>query len=210
MERKVQSKSRYLMAFIIGTLIFVIGFSITYGLSRAELARINNVQQDTAYSIFSDKLKYSFFEGDICSDASYESVSEDLGLQGRIIDDMERKFGKDDDKVLFRKRFYTLVELEHFEYVLQRNERCQDHVNTILFFYSNEGGKLDASERVGKILGVITDKEVVIYSFDVNLDSDIVGSLKEKYGISDAPLVVVNEGPPINVYSINDVDKELR
>lgn len=210
-DRRIQSKSRYLIAFVIGTLIFVAGFALTYGISYAELVRINSLQQDTAYDIFSDKLKYSFFNEDICSVESYNSVSADLGFQGRMIDDMERKFGKTNDRVLFRKKFYTLVELEHFEYIKDRNTKCSSFVNTVLFFYSNTEN-LKASEEAGRILATVPEdgRSVVIYSFDVDLNSELVTMLKEKYNITSTHMIVVNEGQAVEINSVDDVESRLQ
>ena len=211
-SRKVKSKSRYLLAFMIGTIIFIIGFAISYSLSYAEYQRISTLQGKVAYSIFEDKLMNSLFDGEICSDESYRQVSEDLGFQGRIIDDLERKFGKDDSRVLFRKKFYTVILLEHFEFVNSRNEQCASHINTILFFYSNQGPGVKESERVGDLLSSVhgRNENLVIYSFDVDLDSDLIRSLKEKYVISGAPEIVINEDVKvISPKHIDEVEKYL-
>src|SRR3989344_6951152 len=151
-NRKLQNKTRYLLSFIIGTIIFILAFMAVYSISYFEYQKISNQQSDLAYSIFEDKISNSFFGRDICSDQSYKEISEDLGFQGRIIDDLERKFGKNDPRVLSRKKFYTLDLLEHFEFVNLRNEKCGSKINTILFFYSNEDKYLKESEDLGKLL----------------------------------------------------------
>ena len=97
--RKIVSPLRYLLAFIIGTLIFIAGFIFVYSISYFEYQRISNIQGDLAYDIFKDKTEYSLFGKDICSDESYRKISQDLGFQGRIIDDLEKKFGKNDERV---------------------------------------------------------------------------------------------------------------
>ena len=211
-ERKIQSKSRYFMAFIIGTIIFLLGFAIVYGISYLEYQRISNVQGSIAYDIFEDKIRYTLFGNDICSEESYKKISEDLGFQGRIIDDLEKKFGKDDSRVLFRKQFYTLILLEHFEFVNTRNSECDTDTNTILFFYSNEPSDLGKSEDVGKILGAVHERtdDLVIYSFDVNLDSELIRGLKERYFVERPLEILINENVKVNdVQNIDDIEKHL-
>lgn len=194
-ERKFKSKSNYLLAFLIGTLIFLLGFTITYAVSFVEYKSISNSQQAGAYSIFEDKLQYTMFNKTDCKN-SFAQVSSELAAQGQIIDDLERKFGKNDPDVLFRKKFYTLAELEHLDFLNIIKEQCNlTNINTILFFYSNSDADLDASENAGRILDVLpsSGKKVVIYSFDINLNSSLISSLKEKYGIEKSPTIIINE-----------------
>jgi hypothetical protein len=194
-ERKVQSKKRYLFAFLIGTVIFILGFAVTNAVAYMEFQRISGLQDPISYKIFQDKIQFSLFNKDICQEDSYIKISKDLGFQGRIIDDLERKFGKNDEKVLFRKRFYSLIELEHFEFVKILNQECGSKINTILFFYSNEEKDAEEAIEIGRILGVVHQRNsnLTIYSFDMNLDSEIVTSLMKEYGITTEMAIIINE-----------------
>jgi len=211
-ERKVKSKKRYLLAFLIATLVFIIGFVITYSISYLEYQRISSFQQQTSYAIFEDKLGYSFFDQELCSEDYFKKISADLRFQGRIIDDLEKKFGKNDKRVLFRKKFYTLIELEHFEFVKNMDEKCNLSIQTILFFYSNEPKDIDKSEDFGDFLTILYQRNnnLLIYSFDINLDSDLIENLKEKYNIEKSPTALVNEIYKITeIQKIEDVEKYL-
>lgn len=211
-ERKIQSKKRYLLAFLIGTAIFILIFSLSYAISYLEFRRISNLQEDLAYDIFEDKLDYSLFDEGICANESFDRVSRDLGFQGRIIDDLERKLGKNNENVLFRKKFYTLIELEHFEFVKLLNERCNLEIQTILFFYSNSDPNLELSEGVGKLLDVVYNRNenLMMYSFDIDLDSDLTEKLKEKYMVDKSPTLIINEEVKVeNPQNISDIEKHL-
>ena len=212
-ERKIQSKRRYLWALIIGTAIFILVFGISYSISYLEFQRVSNLQSRVAYSIFEDKLDYSLFNLGRCSDESFKKISNDLSFQGRIIDDLERKLGKQNRLVLERKKFYTLVELEHLEFVNMLNEQCNNGINTILFFYSNDNKDLTKSEDTGKILDVLYGrhrKDLIIYSFDVNLDSDLIEKLKEKYNVKSSSTLIVNGKAPLyKPKNINEIEELL-
>ena len=104
--RKIQSKSRYVWAFIIGTAIFVLGFAFTNMVAYLQFQRVASLQDPTSYQIFQDKLQYTLFGEDICGEQTYQKISQDLTFQGQIIGDLETKLGIDNPNVLFRKRFY--------------------------------------------------------------------------------------------------------
>ena len=211
-DRKIQNKKRYLLAFLMGTILFILIFLLSYSLSYFEYQRVSNLQENIAYSIFEDKLDYSLFNQQICSSESFKKISEDLGFQGKIIDALEKRLGKDDKKVLFRKKFYTLIELEHFEFVKILNENCDLKIHTILFFYSNEKKDIEKSENVGDLLDVIHKRNdnLIIYSFDINLESDLINKLKNKYEVTQSPTIIINENIRIlDLQNINDIEKYL-
>ena len=195
--REFESRKRYVAAVIIGTIAFLIVFAISYSLSYVELQRISNLQTGVGYDVFEDNLDYSFFGISPCNTSSFEKISEDLGFQGRIIDDLERKMGKKDENVL----------------VNAFNQECGKKYNTILFFYSNNASEADASEESGRILGVVHnryEKNLTIYSFDVDLASDLIDKLKNKYNITDSPVAVINEQVQVKLpANIIEIEKYL-
>lgn len=198
-RRKIQNKKRYLYAFLIGTAIFLLGFAISYSIAYLEFQRVASLQGPLSYDIFQDKLQFSLLGKDICSEETYKEVSDDLAFQGRIIGILEERMGKEDKDVLFRKKFYTLILLEHLELINMINKECDKEINTILFFYSNEKEDIEASEYVGDILGILYEKNkdnMFIYSFDMNLDSKLIQSLKQKYEVSAPMKIIVNEEYP--------------
>jgi len=195
MKRTIQNKKRYVLAFLIGTLIFINGFVLTYAFSYIEYNRISNLQEKVSYQIFKDKLEFTIFNKNICDSNSFEQISDSLRFQGQMMDRLETKLGKNNKKVLFKKNFYTLVELEHFEFIKQMNKQCDSNISVILFFYSNEDKDVEKSEEIGKLLDAVVKRNlnIVIYSFDVNLENDLIRELKQKYEIQLSPTIIVNE-----------------
>ena len=194
-EREIQSKKRYILAFAIGTAIFLFIFMVSYSFSYFEFQRISSLQGETAYEIFKDKLDNSLFSQENCSQEIYFKVSEDLGFQGQIINDLEKKLGKNNQEVLFQKKFYSMIELEHFEFVKEMNKKCDQNIQIIFFFYSNEKSEEDYSEDLGRLLDKVVERNpnLVIYSFDTNLDADLIKKLKKKYNVEEPNTLILNE-----------------
>jgi hypothetical protein len=213
-SRKIQNKSRYVWAFIIGTAIFVIGFMFTNMIAYLQFQRVTSLQDPISYQIFQDKLQYTLFGADICEEDTYIKISQDLTFQGQIIGDLENKLGLDNPGVLFRKKFYTLIQLEHFEFVKLINEECDKNINSILFFYSNKKADLKNSEKLGDILGSVYQRNkdtLVLYSLDLNLDSEIMKSLRKKYNVGEESVVIVNENQRFTkINHINEIEQFLK
>lgn len=190
--KEFQSKKRYLASFVIGTLLFLLIIGLSYSIAIYQYTKVSDVQGSTAYSLLEKKISYTFFDDDICSVKRFEEISTSLGEQGKVLEDLENKFGRNNVQVLERKRFYSVLLLEHLDYTQTYNEQCQDYKDSLLFFYSNVGN-LDASEKAGRVLdSVNSENDVFIYSFDLDLDSIIIQELKEKYDIESSPTIVIN------------------
>jgi hypothetical protein len=210
--RAIQSKKRYLWAFLIGTFIFIFGFVLTYSISYLEYQKISNAQEKVSYQIFKDKLYYSFFDNDVCSLGFFEKVTQDLRFHGTVINDLEKKLGKDNQGVLFQKKFYSLIELEHFQFLRDMNSKCGSNISSILFFYSNKDENIQLSEDTGKILDVVYSKNnnLFTYSFDINLDDDLISGLKQKYNVTQSPTIVINEKYKlVQPRNINEIENYL-
>jgi len=212
-DRRVKSKMRYILAFIIGTSVFALGLLITNSIAYLEFQRISNLQDPISYQIFQDKLQYTLFEKDICDYDSYLKMSEGLNFQGQMIGDLEAKMGKWNKDVIFRKKFFTLIQIEHFEFIKSLNKECGRNINTILFFYSNEKEDLENAENLGRLLGPIYERNkerVVVYSLDLNLDTELMNSLRKKYNVGDSSVIIVNEKERFTqISNINDIEPYL-
>ena len=211
--RKIQSKKRYILAFVIATVIFVAGFGFTNIITYLEYQRVSSLQGPTSYQIFQDKLQYSLFGADICAEDTYLKISKDLSYQGQMIGDVEEKLGIDNPNVLFRKKFFTLIQIEHLEFVKLINQECNKDINIILFFYSNKKQDLDESEKLGDILGSIYQRNkenMVLYSLDMNLDSEIIESLKEKYNVTESVVILNEEQRFTKINNIREIEEHLK
>ena len=51
----------------------------------------------------------------------------------------------------------------------------------------------------------------MIYSFDVNLDDDLIMELKAKYNVSEPPTILINEKIKItNIQKIEEIEQYLK
>lgn len=207
-DRKFVSKKRYLLAFTIGTAIFLFGFALTYFFAFLEYQRNITDQDYLSYKIFQDRMRYSLLNESICNNSAYSEISNDLNFQLQIMRQLENKFGKNNSDVLFRKKFYVLNQLTHYEFMKSLNFDCNKSINIILFFYSNKKENLDKSEKLGELIGILNEKNkdrLMVYSLDMELDSDLIEILKQKFSVKDTPVVILNEN--VRFEKIDDINE---
>lgn len=201
--------SRYLFAFLIAVLIFIIVFSISYGFSYLNYQDIHS-NQNIIQEYISDL--DNIIAQKNCSENLLYEASDRLDRVGAQLSLLETRFGKNDWRVIEQKSFYSELEYRHFKIVDKLNEQCGRDFVTILFFYSNIGDRKEEGESVGFILGTLKNKypeRAMIYSFDYNLDTETIYTLRENYKVSGIPAVIVNKNESVVVNSIDDIEPYL-
>jgi hypothetical protein len=205
-EVDVVPKSRYFLSFLIATGLFAIVFLAAYSVSYINYTEVSK-ESNLIEQYVSDL--DSILNEKSCSDSLLFEASEKLDIIGAKLNLLETRFGKDDKRVIAQKNLYSELEYKHFQIVQSLRDNCNAKFLTILFFYSNLENDKSESERVGFILSSLKNKapgEVMIYSFDYNIDSGLLDKIKEEYGVSKAPSVLVNEKDFVDVANINDLE----
>lgn len=201
---------KYIISFFIATIIFIIVFLASFGVSYLNYTKV--VEEQSVIRGYIEDLDSSLDGENTCDEGLLLKASEKLDVAGSRMSLLETRFGKNDARVLKQKDLYSELEVKHFEITKAFDVECGKDFSTILFFYSNSENDKDNSERVGFILSTFKNKNpgsVMIYSFDANLDSEIINSLKTKYGVSEVPMIVVDEGIPKNIRNIDDINEKI-
>ena len=201
---------RLLMAFVLASIFFLLIFSVVYGASY-----LNYMSVKGQTNVIQGYLKEMsvFVNNSVCSTSFVYEASVRLDDAGARIGLLEIRIGKDDARVLEQKKIYSEIEIKHFEIVKFLRDECNMDYLPVLFFYSNSDEFKDASESMGYILGAFKNEyknKVMIYSFDVDLDSDSIGLLKEEYNVTKVPAAVVNEKHLVYPMNIRELEAYLK
>ncbi len=212
--KKDPSLLKYIISFLITTIIFTLIFIFAYSISYINYQRLsyeNNLIKDNLLKL--DEIS-TLFEDEInCSNKILLESSRRLDFSGDKINILETKFEKEDKRVIEQKKIYTQLELKHFNIIKKLNLVCEGNFITILFFYSNKDENKDKNEKISFILSAFKEESperAMIYSFDDNLDFDIIKKLKERYNIKKIPIIIVNEEDLIELNNINLLTNYLK
>jgi hypothetical protein len=200
---------KVILAFALATIVFVSIFFLGYMISSSKYQAIIQSQESLRYNLLSFEVEKEIM-GDSCENFDPYRFTDEMDNMGRVISLLEERLGKSNEQVLNQKKTYSLLEARHFTYIRDYNLRCNNSLPVILFFYSNKEEYKDQSDKLGYILSSLKSKkpDVMIYSFDYDLDSSLISLLKDKYKISSPNRLVINDRSYINVFS--NIDELLR
>lgn len=197
MDSRVHPFSRYLASFLLASAAFIVFFAFAYGVAYLNYESISSHTSLIASSV--EQFEHILVNFS-CNPAVHIAASSRFDLIASKISLLEKRFGKTDYRLASLKINYSDLEYRHFLITERFNLECASDFMTIFFFYSNRNDALERrSERIGFILTALQrthPDEVMIYSFDADLNSTLVRDLKERYEIDVVPVVVVNGGEP--------------
>lgn len=206
-KRKLDSSPRYFYALFIAVFLFFLGFAISYGINSFEFERVSNLQEEIYYDFFKTELSYDLFDSGDCDIQGLNDLSKSLQFQGVMFQSFEEKFGKDNKHVIEKKKYYSLLQLSHYNFMKRINDQCEFDNDFILFFYSNDKENVDKSEMMGKILTHLKEinPSVLIYSFDSASNDPLIMELMLKYEIKEDIFIIINEKGRLNY--INNISQ---
>ncbi len=201
---------RIIISFLIATIMFTGLFLISDTISYMNNQKIEEKSDAILNTLQELQKKLDNFS---CNYGLFIKASEELDDVGVKIALLEKRFGKYNERVLEKKEEYSKIEILHYSLIKKFQENCNRTFFPIFFFYSNSEELYDESERISFILSTFKRKnpeEIMIYSFDYNLNSKTVLELKKRYNISFAPSVlIVNKKDLISPQSIDNLEKYL-
>lgn len=203
---------KLILTFLIASFLFSIGMFIGY-LAKELIAQATiSIEEETRSEIFNLETISLIDSNEACNVLTFDLVSEKLDYLGELITTLEVRKGKYDSEVLELKKLYTSLEVRHMYLVKENNKNCQRNNTVIMFYYSNDKECQGIVEKGSFVLTYLRNKYdfVKVYSFDVDLKSDIVSILKRKYDVSGCQTIIVNEEQKFkNIENSEEFEKAL-
>ncbi len=182
----------YAAAFAISVLIFAVGVYVGGAMDQVVKDSIYSDLQNVYVKAQSSELLILLEDSPAFCPVYAEEAdridSETSGL-GTKISYAEDVRGISDPEL---KKQYFMLEAQAYLISKKVKEQCEDGSDLILYFYSNED--CSACAEQGHVLDTVraSRDDTKVYSFDGKLGSSIVTALKNQYGVSSYPAIVVN------------------
>ncbi len=197
---------RFLIAFFLTVLVFLSIFFFTSEIFKNKAIFVKEEQQQLYYDLLLYQLQMELAQD--CESFSLNDLSQKVDQFGFYMDLIEKEMGKNNEFVLSEKNRYVALEVQHMLLSIKQKDICNKTNNTILlFFYSNEDFYVDDSEKVGHMLTniKINNPNLLVYSFDINLNSSLVNFLKEKYYVSIPNTIIVKNKKIVSPKNVDEL-----
>ena len=192
-ENKIDG-TKVTIIFLLTTLIFILGILAGNYITNQKISQVTQMEDNLKIDTMASELQYSIIIEDPCKFYNSSIFLSELYDLGRKVDFMESKLGQDDEDVLRLKSYYFLIEIRHWLLIKTMEKQCGVHEDVILFFYDTDKRCPDCKDQ-GVILSNIrlNREKLKVYSFYVGSTDVATGTLKNKYGISNTPTVIIND-----------------
>ncbi len=197
--RKI-STSKYIMAFIFSSLIFVIGVLVGNSLSKERVDYLRDIadkQQLDYKSLELQSLYISSFElrNESCRafrEILEKSLDDVAKAQEKVEMYMRQRSDARYDDI---KRDYSMAQIRYLLLDKKVREICNFDTASLLYFYSDKECP-DCSPQ-GTILTYLKEKmkdRLLIFSLDIDFKQEpLIDLFAVKYNITEVPSIIVNE-----------------
>ena len=194
--RKQISTKKYVLAFVITTLVFLAALIISKQAENKRLTEVKSIENKIALDILASETQFALLKESSCRAIDHSSAfSEELSTLAQKLSYTEDNLGSDNQEVMNLKKYYSLLQVKDYLLVGKVNEKCGINPITIIYFYTNEGN-CDDFKKEGYVLTKLREEypELRIYSFDYNLDLSVIKTMKSIYGVKETlPALIIHD-----------------
>lgn len=192
--------SKYVSIFAITALIFILGILVGNYIAHSRLGELEKAQEELTAQMMGLGLKDALLKyGDVCS-LTWQEIWKEKVEMGEKIEKLEARLGKDNSDVLRQKEIYELIEIRTWLLLKEIKEKCNEDLEIILYFYTNDKDDPKGSWRQCEMQGYVLDAlyqrypdKVNIFAFDINTKNPATDILQQLYNITKVPSLVIKE-----------------
>lgn len=211
-NRRPINPQKYILAFIFSALIFALGFLLSAHINNRRLAEINVMRQMFQVQVLALETQLSHFKEMLCPDIGADILTHELHLIGERLQFMAENLGKNHPEVLTLQKYYSLLQIRHYQLSVQINQRCNLGLAHVLYFFSDPRNCPDC-EQQGRILSFLRQEHsrLRVYSFNYHLDLPALAVIKplspNENGNQDnrLPLIIVDKKPYWGLKNIQEM-----
>ncbi len=202
MDNKVTPQQRYtgrkfLVVFLITLGIFCVAFLASNYFYSLRSAAIRDVESGINRQIIETEIQFQLLADAACDETTSNTQITQMNSLAQRLDEMEQQRGAQDPNVIALKKDYSLLMVKDYLLLREKQRRCGDDQNAIIYFYSNTGDCTDCI-KTGHVLTQMRKEydKLHIYSFDYDLGLSTIDTLKSIYGTSGKPpILIINRRP---------------
>ena len=196
--------SVFTKAFVLTAVVFAVGLFVGIWLDNSRVQDFSEAigRQDISFNDARlQNLYYQTFSNDseFCDAASKSNLdfSYKIYSEGKELEKFE-KVNRFASQIIQEKKRYALLQIQFWLNSVYLKEKCGKNYTTLLYFYSHYDESLGNDQNIqGQIILDFINRcgpeKFLSMPLPIDLDMGMVNLLKEKYGITKAPAILINE-----------------
>lgn len=185
----------FLKTGIITALIFIAGLFIGYYLDTSR----SNFLENEILSLSVESESFTTSQLYLENNPNYCNITESRIHQiAKTVDNLGQDLASLEGKISFVNttyidRRYFIYEIRFWLLAEEYKVRCGKNLTTILFFYGDDNQN---SYDEGLVITAMKDEfgnKILVFSFKENFDEPAVELIKQDYGISTTPTLIINK-----------------
>lgn len=201
---------RYIVAFILTTLIFFTGFLTSQMLTVKKLENLKSVEDSISLKLLSSETEYDLLREVDCENRNANFLTTEINDLAHQLEILEEQ-NIDQAKILDVKKRYSLLLVKDYLLSKRINESCGFKSTFVIYFYQNKD-LCPECVNAGIALNSLRQEysKMKVYAFDYNLDLPIIKAMASVYGVEkNLPALVVNKKTYYKLETRADIEKLL-
>ena len=185
--------SRITAALSITLLIFFSGFVGGYFLTSGKISQLTELQNEIYTQSLSLDALFDLASENLCHAKGLIPINNQLNELGNKLTIIEEDTSRSFEAQLLAEQ-YVALEVKHFLLIKDINQECGKKYSTVLYFFSPDRGECSNCAAQGALLTEVKEQmpELMIYSFNWNIDSPVIDRLLLDYDVDTIPTLVIN------------------
>ena len=185
--------SRITAALSITLLIFFSGFVGGYFLTSGKISQLTELQNEIYTQSLSLDALFDLASENLCDAEGLIPINNQLNELGNKLTIIEEDTSRSFEAQLLAEQ-YVALEVKHFLLIKDINQECGKKYSTVLYFFSPDRGECSNCVAQGALLTEVKTQmpELMIYSFNWNIDSPVIDRLLSDYDVDTIPTLIIN------------------
>jgi hypothetical protein len=215
-KRQPFTIQKYIIAFFIVAIIFAFGFLISDYINDKRFLEIERARQEFQIQIMGMETQIAHFRDILCDEIGDDILTHELHIIGEKLEFMSSAMGKNHPEVIHFKKHYALLQIRHYQFSKELNQRCNLGLTHILYFFAEEKDCPDCEKQSYVLTNLRKNHpHLRIYSFNYNLELPALSVIqpiipldyKEKEYL---PVIVIDNKPFFGFQDFQTMKKLLQ
>jgi hypothetical protein len=208
-------KSAFKKALVATVILFLVGVSLGVFIESWRSQAVKDKYEELEFELLDAKLRtdfYSLMDQDFCQIAIDDNLkfSDKIYEEGKKIDVYE-KFNRLGDRLGDEKQKYTLLKTEFWLNSILLRDKCDSDYSTVVYFYKDDPATDEEKQKINvqsKILGDLKEKygaDIMLIPLPIDLGVSVVDSFVLFHDIDEVPTILINE--EIKLEGLHDLEE---